>query len=108
MKINEPISEILDLIGETLTFTDFTILGIPGFDSLRMIGGEHSPYSVHRQEFSFQIATADAQGYVLDKDTTFTCSDDIYIYTFKIDRPPISDLTGWSQLFVNFVSKAAI
>ena len=101
----EPITEALEICGTLLTFSQFEIYGIPGFQTQVLYKGESSIYEVERQEFAIQVATVDCYTYSLAVDMLFTIEDDTYRYYYSIDRPPISDLTGWSKLNVIFNSK---
>ena len=104
----EPIDRVLNLTGTLLTFADFEIYGLAGFNTSVLYKGELSLYEVEKQNFTFQVATADCSLSNIIRDITFTITDGIYVYTFKLDRDPISDLTGWSKLNVNFVGKVII
>lgn len=104
----EPISEALQTCGTILTFSQFEIYGIPGFQTQVLYRGESTVYEVERQDFSFQVATEDCYENVVTVDLTFYIEDNTYRYYFSIDRPPVSDLTGWSKLNVIFVSKEVL
>lgn len=101
----EPITEALEICGTLLTFSQFEIYGIPGFQTQVLYKGESSIYEVERQEFAFQVSTADCSENSITVDLTFYIEDDTYRYYFSIDRPPVSDLSGWSKLNVIFNSK---
>ena len=101
----EPIAEVLQICGTLLTFSQFEIYGIPGFQTQVLYKGESTIYEVERQEFAFQVATNDCYENAITVDLTFYIEDDTYRYYFSIDRPPVSDLTGWSKLYVIFNSK---
>ena len=101
----EPIAETLQTCGTLLTFSQFEIYGIPGFQTQVFYKGEQSVYEVERQDFAFQVSTSDCYENSITTDLTFYIEDETYRYYFSIDRPPISDLTGWSKLNVIFNSK---
>lgn len=108
MKV-ENIDKILNIAGVDLEFlSGFTIKGIPGFSTSLLYKGEPTLYTIETQNFTFQISTLDAVNNTIVNDMLFTMQDSSYIYTFKLDRPPISDLTGWSKLHVNFISKSIL
>lgn len=103
--MTEEISRCLAIAGVSLTFQNFEIQGIPGFETSMLYKGEPTMYEVEKQWFSFQIATADALENTIAIDDQFTMEDEAYIYTFSVTRTPIPDLTGWSKLHVDFLSK---
>ena len=107
MTLVEDIPAVLALVGELLTFTQAEILGIPGFAVEALVGMDDN-YKVERQSFSFQVATADVFENNLKKDDTFTFDDNIYLYTFKLHRTPTPDLTGWSKLNVDLLTRVAL
>jgi hypothetical protein len=105
----ENIGKTLSIAGIDLEFSaGFTIKGIPGFSTSILYKGEPTLYIVEQQNFTFQISTLDAVNNSIVNDMLFTMQDNSYIYTFKLDRPPISDLTGWSKMQVNFISKSIL
>ena len=104
----EDILGTLDLVGISLEFNSGTIKGIPGFNLSILVKGEVSPYEVEKQNFTFQVATIDCVNFDIVLDSTFTMTDSVYLYTFKVDSNPISDLTGWSRLLVNYISKELV
>lgn len=103
--MNELIDKALSIGGVTLTFDDFTIKGFPGFNLTRLYRGEQSLYEIEKQNFSFQIATKDVVKYDISANDTLTISDNVYLYDFIVELDPIHDLTGWSELHVNFQGK---
>lgn len=104
----EPIAETLQTCGTLLTFGQFELYGIPGFQTQVLYKGESSVYEVERQEFAFQVSTQDCYDNNVAVDMVFTIEDTTYRYYFSIDRPPIPDLTGWSKLNVIFNSREAL
>lgn len=106
--MSEPIALALQTCGTLLTFSQFEMYGIPGFETQVLYKGEVTVYEVERQNFSFQVSTLDCYENAVAVDMEFYIEDSTYAYTFKIDRPPIADLTGWSKLNVLYVSRTAL
>lgn len=106
--MTEDITTCLEIAGVTLTFQDFEILGIPGFQTSMLYKGEPTLYEVEKQWFAFQIATIDTVENPIELDDQFTMEDTGYIYTFVVNRLPIPDLTGWSKLQVDFLSRTPL
>lgn len=108
--ILEPIDKALTLVGDTLTFTGFTIKGIPGFSINLLHRGEDVIKSIEVPMYNFRISTADSLAHNIVKDMTFTYTDrqNTFVFTFKTESNPIPDLTGWSRLNVNYISKTAV
>jgi hypothetical protein len=104
----EDILGVLDIVGISLEFDSGTIKGIPGFNLSILVKGEVSPYEVEKQNFTFQVATLYCVNFDIIVDSKFTMTDLVYIYTFKVDTNPVSDLTGWSRLLVNYISKELV
>ena len=102
--IIEPIQQALSIAGIDLVFQDFDILGIPGFNTSVLYKGEVSLYEVEKQNFSFQVATIDTIDNQVAIDMLFTMEDSGYQYQFRLDRPPVNDLTGWSELHALLLS----
>jgi hypothetical protein len=103
----EDISTILKLVGQLMTFNQGDVLGIPGFQ-IETLAGLDNNYEVERQAFTFQISTFDCVENQLRAGDIFTYDDTTYSYTFKLNRNPVSDLTGWSKLDVNLISKVEL
>lgn len=104
----EDIRTCLTIAGITLSFADFDILAIPGFETSMLYKGEATLYEVERQWFSFRIATLDTAENSINLDDQFTMEDDSFLYTFSVTRLPIPDLTGFSKLHADFLSKAIL
>lgn len=104
----EDISKCLEIAGVTLAFNDFEILGIPGFETSMLYKGEPTMYEVEKQWFSFRIATVDHLDNIISLDDEFTMEDGSYEYTFSVNRLPIPDLTGFSKLHADFLSRASL
>jgi len=102
--IAEPITRALTIAGTTLTFNDFTIRGVVGFNLTVLYKGEQSLYEIEKQNFSFQIATSDVLDNEITMGLTFTAENSGYLYTFQLDRPPIPDVTGWSEIHTNLIT----
>lgn len=103
----EDIKTVLGLVGETLSFAQSDVLGIPGFQ-IEVLAGVDSNYEVESQAFTFQVSTFDCMDNHLRTGATFTFEDKVYSYTFKLKRNPVPDLTGWSKLDVNLISKVEL
>ena len=103
----EFIRSIVEKTGTELTFTDFSIYAIPGFDLQVLYKGEESVYEVTRQNFSFQTASSYIAENSIVEGLEFTMTDEIYIYTFTVlgFHP---DLTGWGMLQTAFHSKTTV
>jgi len=104
----EPILELLTTFGIPLDFNAFTVLGIPGFDTQVLYKGETTLYEVERQNFSFAVPTLDCRDNNIAVGMQFAMEDTAYRYSFEVDRPPIADLTGFSEIHVIFVAKRII
>ena len=100
--IAEPITKLFSIAGINLVFENVTIKGVPRFDIVRLQALQ-SNYEVEMEDISFDIATVDGINLIVD--SQFTVVDQIYRYTFSLDKLPIPDFTGFSKLKVNFVSK---
>ena len=103
----EDIKLLLDLAGVTLEFINFDLKGIPGF-STQVLSSLDSSYEIERQVFSFQVATSDCLEYSLKIGDVFKTSDTSYEYSFKLNRLPQPDLTGFSKLVVDFTSRVSL
>lgn len=103
----EPIQQVLEIAGLDLTFPDFTISGLPGFEFNTLFKGETTVYEVTKPDFSFQVATEDTINTLFDG-LQFTMTDEIYLYTFKISKPAFHDLTGWSILYADFLGRVNV
>ena len=106
--MREDISLCLEIAGTTIAFDDFELLAIPGFETSMLYKGEPTMYEVEKQWFSFRIATADHLDNTINLDDTFTMEDGSYEYTFSVNRLPIPDLTGFSKLHADFLSKTSL
>ena len=104
----EDIDFVLDTVGVNLDFDAGIIKGIPGFSTTILYKGEVSLYEVERQNFTFKVSTLVCLNFEIGIDLIFTMSDTSYTYTFQVDRTPVQDLTGWSTLYANYISKEAI
>ena len=106
--MNEDIALCLKIAGVTLTSQDFELLGIPGFETSMLYKGEASPYEVEKQWFAFQLSTTDTVENIISLDDQFTIEDTAFSYTFVVARTPIPDLTGFSKLHADFLSKTPL
>ena len=95
---------VLSAFGSNLEFNNVTIKGVAEIE-LSILAGEHSVYAVERQSFQFQCHLSDIVDNDISDGATFTTDDGIYQYTFKLNRPPNSDLLGWCTLYADYLSK---
>jgi len=100
--MNEPIDTMLALTGTNLVFPSFTILGLPNYLAETLYNGT---YKVEKQDFRFIISTKDVGINSINVDSTFYMEDLTNRYNFIVTLEPIQDLTGLSELVVDFVSK---
>jgi hypothetical protein len=96
----EQIRVTLEQCGETLSFDNVDILGIPG-TLVYNVPSYDSPYDLEKQDYSFQISLAD----FIDNEIHNT---DIFIYyllgteyKFKLISYT-NDLLGWVELSTQF------
>ena len=101
----EPIRQALDIAGEALYFPNFDILSFPGFNVSVLYKNEVSVYEVEKQNFTFQVASEDVFKFKVKAEMEFYFKDKVYEYSFKLDRNAEHDLTGWSKLYCNFISR---
>ena len=101
----EDIQMVLEKAGILLTFTQFEIYGIPGFQVESIITAD---YEVTKQDFTFRVSTLDIADNQLQLDDEFTIDDTAYTYTFSVTKAPVPDLTGYSQLYVDYISKVLL
>ena len=101
----EPIQDMLQLVGTEFTFGVNKIFGLQGFLNDTLYAAE---YEVNAQNFNFQVSTYDAARLTLQVGSVFTFIDTTYTYTFKIKTSPIHDLTGMTEFFASYVSKASL
>jgi len=106
--IDEPISEVLLIAGIPLTFTGFELQGIPGFEISTLYKGEQSYYEVTKQDFNFQVESVEVVTNSITTDMVFTITDSAYVHTFKVSRPVVADLTGWSVLYADYQGKVNV
>ena len=100
----EPINKALTIAGIPLAFDSFDLMCFPGFNTSVLYKGEVSLYEVEKQNFVFQVSLEECLDKRIIIDTEFSMEDHGYKYTFKLDRPPIHDLTGWASLHCNLIS----
>lgn len=100
----EPISTALEIAGIPLAFDSFDLMCFPGFSTSVLYKGEVSLYEVEKQNFVFQVSLEECLDKRIVIDTEFYMIDHGYQYNFKLDRPPIHDLTGWASLHCNLIS----
>lgn len=104
----EDIALCVETAGTVLTFSDFEIYGIPGFETTVLYKGEATQYEIEKQRFSFQCATADIVENNIILGMPFTMTDEFYEYSFKISNNPRFDLTGWSKLEADYIGKILV
>lgn len=98
---------VLSAFGSTLEFDNGTIKGIAEIE-LSILAGEQSVYAVERQSFQFQCHLSDIVDNDIVDGAVFTTDDGIYQYTFKLNRPPNTDLLGWCTLYADYITKEAL
>lgn len=110
--MNEPITAALELAGIELKFPkhkekfdETVITAIPGFDITKVYGGETSVYDIEKQDFIFTASTEECTAKNIITDRECTLDDGTYLYTFKLSRDPLNDLTGWSLLYLDLTNK---
>ncbi|MCK9622617.1 MAG: hypothetical protein M0R47_19035 [Methylobacter sp.] len=103
--IIEDIDFIMDMTGADLTFSDFTIKGLANYMPETLYNGD---YKVEKQDFRFLISSKACKENGITPGLTFTHSDGIYLFTFKITNQPIFDLTGYVELLASYVSKEEV
>jgi len=103
----EEIQEILTLEGRDITFTAFSIKAIFG-TSTTLLRQEPSFSEVEQLEFNFYVSTLDCVNNTIVGKDTFTMSDSIYIYSFKVLRNPIPYMDGWSRISAGFTGKVSV
>lgn len=102
------IDQYLEELGDVLTFTGFTIYAIPGIEVSYLTRGEDSVYGTEVQEFCFKTSTKSCKDNNIIADKTFTHTDGLYVYSFKILENPITNHAGWSTLKTSFISKSSV
>lgn len=74
----------LQTAGRLLTFTGFTVYGIPGFSTSLLYNGERSVYGTDKQDFTFTISALDATTNAIVRGTAFTMEDSASEYSFTV------------------------
>lgn len=100
--------EMLQLAGELLEFPSFSVYGYPGFSNTKMYDGETSLYHINATEYLFKVTSKDVETNGISSGDTFTYTDGVYLYSFKLNSAPIPDLTGFSTLNVTFKGKTSV
>lgn len=103
----EPISAILNKAGDLLFFDSFEIYAVPSID-FKMLAGEPSTYEVFFPEIVFRTSSCTIAERSIVEGMSFSIVDDVYRYTFKINRNPLPDFTGWAAIPADFVTKAVL
>lgn len=106
--MTEDIDLCLTTCGVILSFQNFDLYGIPGFETSMLYKGEATLYEVERQWFEFQVSTLAISEETVSLDDQFIMEDGIYQYTFSLNRLPIPDLTGFSKLHADFIGKVLL
>ena len=107
METYAEIQEILRELGEELTFPSFTIYAINELDRgfMDMQEGYSQVETIERQ---FIVSSKDCVTHAIAVGNTFTATDDVYNYSYKVQRPHIPYGDGWSRLPIDLVSKVAL
>jgi len=107
METYEDIQFMLSDIGQLLTFTAFTMYGIPEIDRT-FYEMEQSFSQVEPLDWAFIVSTQDCNTHSIVIGNTFTITDGTYTFTFTVSRPhqPYGD--GWSRLPVNLTARANV
>jgi hypothetical protein len=103
----EDIQMVLEKAGVLLTFTQCEIYGIPGFQTESLVNLDTN-YEITKQAFTFQVSTLDLADNGVQVDDEFTIDDTTYTYTFSLTKTPVPDLTGYSKLYVDYISKVLL
>lgn len=98
LESDEDITFALSFAGEDLNFSGVIVQGIPG-QATYNIPSFDSPYDIEKQEFSFQLPSKDFFALAIKKDSLFTYTLGLKIYTFKV-LSYLDDLIGWTELKV--------
>lgn len=83
----------LQTAGYLLTFTGFTVYGIPGFSMSLLYNGERSVYGTDKQDFTFTLSALDVQTNSIARGSSFSMVDSASTYTFLV-TDVIPDLEG--------------
>lgn len=102
--MTEDIQLTVETAGVELTFASSSIFGIPSYLIETLYNGT---YKLEKQDFKFIISSSDCLENNIKQGDTFTFEDITYIYTFKITNDPVSDLTGYTTLTCEYVTKVA-
>lgn len=103
MIFEEPINEIMELVGDDLQFETFSVKGVVGFIVENLRYGEATVYDVTKQRFSIRIPFESTQSNNITIDSEFYIEKLKFKYYFSVDSSPMPDITGWAKLFVNFI-----
>ena len=107
MTVVEPIADALAMVGIDMVFASSIIPCLPGFELNTLYKGEQSGFEVTKPDYVFQVATEDLVGTALDG-LPFSLTDEVFLYSFEVSRPPFNDLTGWSVIYANFVGQTNV
>lgn len=99
----EPFDRLFTNLGITLTFTGFTIQGVPFFEQVTLYG-EPTVAKMESRVFNFIVKTSDAKTNSLAKGNIFSITEGSYVYEFDIDDL-VPDMTGITELRCSFRSK---
>jgi hypothetical protein len=105
--VNEPITSVLDKLGETLTFPTFTQKAVPGFSLEALNGMGTSTYDVSARRYCFQTSSLDVITNGIAEGNIFTVTLFRHRYTFSVERIE-EDLTGWTNLHCNLETKEIV
>jgi len=104
----EDIQATLTVLGEPLVFEAGTIKGIADFTSVFTDVARQSNVQIETLEFEFLISTKEASVLEIVPQTTFTTTDNVYNYTYRVARDMLVFGTGWSKLPANRVTRELI
>jgi hypothetical protein len=107
METYAEIQEVLVELGEVLTFPTFTIYGINELDR-GFLDMQEGYSQVEHIEYQIIVSSKDCATHAVVVGNTFTTTDTVYTYNFKVQRPHIPYGDGWSRLPINLVSKVAL
>jgi hypothetical protein len=103
METLEEKNTLLSYFGKTLTFPNFTILGINGEDYSN-INFEVDAIS-HRAIIQyFQITQEDWNNFSITEKDTFSTTVGVKTFNFRITQKPFVDIYGWVKITANLVS----
>lgn len=97
---------LLTSIGDLLTFTGFTLYGIPESDKV-YIERANGISQTASKEYFYLLSTKDCVDHTITTGTIFTMIDEVLKYTYKVAKPHDPTGDGWSRLTINLTAQAA-